>query len=587
MIPLLSLTSKYSNNMKLLAFKITSDFRNLNGLNLQFDEANDTYVLIGNNGTGKTNILEALSCVFSTLLSHKTDFLFDFVLRYKIEENVCRVKFVSGLNRVAYEVNDIVVNESEFILPNRVVCNYSGEDDRMWTAYYKKHYDDYMSNIRTADAFDNLRMVYIDKSLWKFILLCMLSARDLNLAYDKFLTEKLNLGRDGLDRIKIDINKEKFSKWKKENQITVFIKQLLARINPEGFLSSTDVDDFNPNDDDARDLFNKYVGAAQVINDIKIFYNQRVEADYLSEGEKKMMVILFILESIADERTLVLMDEPDSHIHISRKAELNTMFKHMEHRSNIITSHSPTLTATFENEAKGAVIMLDRKDDGMIKVINRDIVNLVERLTDGIWSSQKQNLFLASHDDILIVEGPTDETFIRAALKHFQSQGKYNDLSFEFIPCGGASNVKAFVQKFKPKAGQTVMAFFDGDDAGMKSMNAIVSCTLGKGKKWDTTNFGKSRKNRDTWFSFYPPYPRRRDKKNFNVEDYFTCTLFRKYIMSFSSLDTIKGKEGLKNKLDRDCQSGNIPFKFYDKFSTLFDHIRAIKQANANGLTEI
>lgn len=573
--------------MKLLAFKITSDFRNLNGLELQFDEANDTYVLIGNNGTGKTNILEALSSVFSTLLNHNTDFLFDFILRYKIDDAVCRVKFETATNTVSYKVNDIAVNEPDFKLPNRVVCNYSGEDDRMWTAYYKKHYDDYMSSIRTADAFEILRMVYIDKSLWKYILLCMLSARGINSAYDKFLSEKLNIGHDGIGRIEIDINKEKFSKWKKENQITVFIKQLIARINPEGLLSSTDVNDFNPNEDDARDLFNKYVGAAQVIKDIKIYYNHQIEANYLSEGEKKMMVILFILESIADERTLVLMDEPDSHIHVSRKAELSAMFKHMEHRSNIITSHSPTLTATFETESRGSVIMLDRKDDGKIKIIDRDIVNLVEKLTDGIWSSQRQNLFLASHDDILIVEGPSDETFIRAALKHFQSNGEYTDLSFEYIPCGGASNVQAFAQKFKPKAGQTVMAFFDGDNAGMLSMNSIVPCNLGDGKKWEISNFGKARKNKDTWFSFYPPYPSRRNKKNFNIEDYFTCALFRKYIMSFSSLDTINGKEGLKKKLDKDCQDGKIPQKYYDKFRTLFDHIREIKQANANGLTAI
>lgn len=50
--------------MKLLALKITSEFRNLEGLNLRFDSTNDTYVIIGNNGTGKTNILEALSSVF-------------------------------------------------------------------------------------------------------------------------------------------------------------------------------------------------------------------------------------------------------------------------------------------------------------------------------------------------------------------------------------------------------------------------------------------------------------------------------------------------------------------------------------------
>lgn len=133
-----------------------------------------------------------------------------------------------------------------------------------------------------------------------------------------------------------------------------------------------------------------------------------------------MMVVLFILEAISDEQTLVLMDEPDSHIHISRKGELREMFDHMSHRSNIITSHSPTLTASFEEKTKGAIIMLDKEEDGKTKVIDKDIVNLVEKLTSGIWTSQKQNLFLSSHDDILIVEGPTDETFISAALKYFK-----------------------------------------------------------------------------------------------------------------------------------------------------------------------
>lgn len=34
--------------MKLLTLKITSKFRNLKDLNLSFDPANDTYVIIGN-----------------------------------------------------------------------------------------------------------------------------------------------------------------------------------------------------------------------------------------------------------------------------------------------------------------------------------------------------------------------------------------------------------------------------------------------------------------------------------------------------------------------------------------------------------
>lgn len=572
--------------MKLVALKITSEFRNLKGLNLSFDSANDTHVIIGNNGTGKTNILEALSSVFSTLLRHSTDFMFSFVLRYEINDITYRVKHDKVTATTEYKKDDVAVTDADMIYPNRIVCNYSGEDTRMWDNYYKKANEEYLESVRTAEAPNVLSMVYIDRTMWKYILLCMLATRDVNIAFDRFLKEKLGISSDNLDSIGLKFNTVKLSKWRTENQITLFIRQLRALFGDSTSISSNDISKFNPNDDDARLLFNKYMGASQVIDALNISFNGGIDSAFLSEGEKKMMVILFILEAISDEQTLVLMDEPDSHIHVSRKSELREMFDHMSNRSNIITSHSPTLTASFEEKTKGAIIMLD-KEDGKAKIIDKDIVNLVERLTSGIWTSQKQNLFLASHDDILIVEGPTDETFISAALKYFQNNGRYSNLSFEFIPCGGASNVKAFAQKFTPKDGQTVIALFDGDDAGVRSMNQVVPCTLGKKVQWNIKNFGKARKNQHAWFSFYPPYARRKNVNNFNVEDYFTCRLFRKYILMFSSLDTIKGKDGLKSVLEKDCKSGRIDEKYYEKFSTLFDHIMAIKVADSQGKTEI
>ena len=569
--------------MKLLTLKITSEFRNLNGLDLSFDSANDTYVIIGNNGTGKTNILEALSSVFSTLLSHSTDFMFSFVLRYEINDITYRVKHDKATTTTEYKKDNVAVTDADMIYPNRIVCNYSGEDTRMWDNYYKKANEEYLESVRTAEAPNVLSMIYIDKSMWKYILLCMLATRDVKIAFDKFLQEKLGITSGNLDSIDLKFNTAKLSKWRKENQITLSIRQLRALFGDSLSISSNDISKFNPNDDDARLLFNKYMGASQVIDTLNVSFNSGIESAFLSEGEKKMMVILFILEAISDEQTLVLMDEPDSHIHISRKSELREMFDHMSHRSNIITSHSPTLTASFEAKTKGAIVMLDKDGNGRAKVIDNDIVNLVERLTSGIWTSQKQNLFLASHDDILIVEGPTDETFISAALKFFKKNGRYTNLSFEFIPCGGASNVKAFAQKFTPKDGQTVIALFDGDDAGVKSMNQVIPCTLGGKSKWDINNFGKARKNQHTWFSFYPPYVRRKNIKNFNVEDYFTCQLFRKYIFSFTSLDTIISKDNIKHRLDDDCKKGKINERYYEKFSTLFDHIIAIKEAEKQG----
>ena len=328
----------------------------------------------------------------------------------------------------------------------------------------------------------------------------------------------------------------------------------------------------------------KYVGADDLISSLTISFHGGVEAAFLSEGEKKMMVILFILEALSDERTLVLMDEPDSHIHISRKAELNDMFNSMSHRSNLITSHSPTLTAKFKSNS---IIMLDRKADGRVEIIDKKNVDLVSKLTEGIWTAQEQNIFLASHSDIMLVEGASDIVFIKAALAYFKEQGKYTDLSFEFVPCNGASHMKDFAEIFKPKDDQMVMGFLDADKAGRESMHKVIKNPEKGATEWDVKKFGRAKKSGDVWFSFYPVWKGKKDAKNFNVEDYFTCQLFRKYIFSFSSLDTIKGRDGLKTKLESECKNGKINPKYYEKFSTLFDHILAIKDAARRGLTEI
>jgi len=569
--------------MKLLTLKITSEFRNLKGLNLNFDSANDTHVIIGNNGTGKTNILEALSCVFSVLLSHSTDFLFSFVLRYEINDIQYRVKHNKDTGVTEYQKDNIIVTDADMIYPNRIVCNYSGEDTRMWDNYYKKANEEYLESVRTAEAPNVLSMIYIDRTMWKYILLSMLATRDVNVAFDKFLQEKLGIASGNVDSIDLKFNAVKLSKWRKENQITLFIRQLRALFGESYTISSNDVTKFNPNDDDARLLFNKYMGASQVIDALDISFNGGIESAFLSEGEKKMMVILFILEAISDERTVVLMDEPDSHIHISRKSEVKDMFDHMSHRSNLITSHSPTLTTRFN---PNTIIMLDRKADGKVDIIDKRNVDIVGRLTNGVWTAQRQNIFLSSHDDILLVEGSTDITFIKAALQYFHNQGKYTSLSFEYIPCGGASHMKDFASIFKPKGGQMVFGFLDGDRAGRESMHKIIKCPDVGAKEWDIRKFGKARKKGDVWFSFYPAWKGKKNADNFNVEDYFTCTLFRKYIFSFSSLDTIKNKDGLKTILEKDCKRGVINPKFYDKFNTLFDHILKIKDAENMHLNE-
>ena len=85
----------------------------------------------------------------------------------------------------------------------------------------------------------------------------MLATRDVNVAFDKFLQEKLGIIAGNLDSIDLKFNTAQLNKWRKENQITLFIRQLRALFGDSPRISSNDISKFNPNDDDARLLFNK------------------------------------------------------------------------------------------------------------------------------------------------------------------------------------------------------------------------------------------------------------------------------------------------------------------------------------------
>src|SRR5258706_4550062 len=72
----------------------------------------------------------------------------------------------------------------------------------------------------------------------------------------------------------------------------------------------------------------------KLITKIEITYNGNLDADCLSEGEKKLLLIMLILEVVGDENSLILLDEPDSHIHLSRKEEIQKLLARYPNREN-------------------------------------------------------------------------------------------------------------------------------------------------------------------------------------------------------------------------------------------------------------
>ncbi len=554
--------------MKLTFLKIDTPFRNLNGFKVDFHRSEETFVFIGNNGSGKSNILEALSLIFGNLLYGKPENIpFFFKLTYDIGD--ASVVINSKYEGITYKVNNIQVDKLETqYLPARLVCNYSGEDLRLWKNCYEPYYDSFYKSLRETQI-EKLRMVYVGRQTWMTTLLVMILNYNKIEAIHHFLAS-LNHPVENAT-IKVVFNNAVKSSWKKENRVTALIKLFDDMMVQKGRLDIPTLSKINIEPDD---LYHLLTGAQKAIEDIRIVFSDGVDAMLLSEGEKKMMDIVFVLECLADEKSLVLMDEPDSHIHVSRKVEMKKAFENVPNRNNVITTHSPSLAAAFDDNA---IFMLDK--DGAGKVyIDKDKQEIISLLTKGVWSYHEQNIFLSSRKDVLFLEGKTDEYYIKASLDSYHNQSLYLNISLEYVPCGGAAHLKTLSQKFMPKPKQTLMAFWDYDNAGETSMQEIF------GNSFNRSNFGKARKKGYVWFAFYPRRNRSKEwAKGFNVEDYFTKQTLSKYIRSFSSLNEIISKDSLKDLLKKDCIAGNFTHQQLRHFKLLFDLIQEIKQAEIDG----
>lgn len=565
--------------MDLLKLKIESPFRNLEGLEVSFDERTNTYVFIGNNGSGKSSVLEALSSIFSVLYyGEEKDFEFSFTLAYSIKGAKVNLHYGKNTSRFTVKVKNKPSDWNELrreYLPSRVICNYSGEETRMAELFYHKAYRQYIEAMKLGnDVNVSLKMVLVDKNYWQIIFLVMLACRGTVDSFQQFIQD--TIGLQHVDNIILEAKEDSLKSWG-DNTITYYFRQLLSRRDEDHHLTE---DLVNP--DNALTpftLFLTLVSVKDLITKLSITYNNGIDISYLSEGEKKLMVVLFILEALADENSLVLLDEPDSHIHVARKGELVKYLSQTSNRENLLTSHSPTLTSQFDLKS---IRMLDKLPDGKVSVVNMDKQKIVSQLTQDIWTLQEQQIFLASNDDILLVEGKTDEVYLKKALEYFHTvQNRYTNMRFAYLPCNGAAGVQTLKGRFAPKKGQMMIALFDNDSAGWDGINKLFARSKEANNLFTPENFHKARKIDDMWVA---PYPKvRRISGDFNVEDYFKRKVFTKFVLKFKTLNEVMGKDALKKKFEAACLDLTIKGDDYQGFAAVFDLIEKIKEAEKLG----
>ena len=546
---------------------------------------------IGNNGSGKSNVLEAVSLIFG--------YYYKNILHKKYVKQI--ENYLSFDYEVKYKKNDkeVILNNSideieKNLLPKKIYAIYSGEDLKLWQNFFFPFYDSYIRKIKSMKV-DELPLVYINKYFWDIAIL-------MHYLFNNAL-EDLKLG--SLKEIYFSFSNNLFKSDLKDNKIVSFIKKISKNEKEKNFKLDEfkDLYDYelrniklSTEKEQQQEFFELLLSAYlpdkglktfKFINKLELKFDNDNRFDFLdlSEGEKKLILLKLLFNILLDENSILLLDEPDDNIHPANKTKLNELINNCElkEKNIIITTHSPTLTHLFEEKN---IFMLD---DG--KIINKDKREIIEFLTNQQWTYQDINIILSSNKDIFLVEGKTDEEYLKTALKIFQNRGMFKNLDFFFLPVGGASGLKFFLEKFKEENNRLIFALLDSDIAGDKSFRKFLGEEKEKELKKDKVL--KMENN----ILLYVPTSNELDIENKNyeieIEDLFPNKvkkfLFRCKIRNdLKNIKNIKsfpkgGKQLIKDLIENEVKKFNtgeetiLKEEDFGEFKKIFEIIEQIK----------
>ena len=410
----------------------THQFKNLKNVTIDFNQDHWVTVLIGWNGTGKSNVLEALAIIFRDLIAKKRTPAFAFQLNYRMGagENLRQIYidadpdrekdafFIRVADARQNTQNDLLHSAFDFgddadtspqgepikltaflnadteYLPRYVFSYYSGESSRMhevFEPYLKSYYKDLLvSKVDLAPK----RLFYALPVHSQFVLLAFLIQPEQNVK--EFLLKELGIDpENGVESILFVLREPPWNSkegdprfWNSRGLVQRFLDRLmkvsLAPISikrklPKSiwnknssdheykYLYIKDVESLKvlvgeqPANEFFRDLESTYV--SEMIEEVRIRVRLKkndgsVTFRELSEGEQQLLTVLGLLRFTAEDESLFLLDEPDTHLNPRWCVDYLSYLKSFVGQNNkggdnshiVLTTHNPLAIAELVKE---------------------------------------------------------------------------------------------------------------------------------------------------------------------------------------------------------------------------------------------
>ena len=484
-------------------------YKNIREQTLMFPNDSSYVALIGLNNSGKSNWLEAISLVFRDMYTgEKAGFT------YKVIYDVDGKEY--ELSSRGFKINKKSSSKKTSIAPSNVIACYSGESLRLWRQAYEKYYMSFFTGV-AKNEYSDPKLMYLNRYSWAICLIVLMCSDDA--AVKDYLKNHLNIEDLTGVNVEFEFNEQTINKLKDST-----VKEFLGRIHKSGqphathpmsFIDTIDIG-VAENQERCRRLFyilflvampkrNEQISLDKAIESIGININGRLLED-ISEGEKKLLLIMCIVRILADKNSLLLLDEPDAHVHIANKVSMCNCFK--DYKGQIVlTTHSPIFSDMLGHESVRYV------ESGTIKQVDR--FKHISTLSDG-FVTLVDGAFLIAAKKVVVTEGHTDIAVIKRAIELLSEDNpEYSKLkALSFISQGSADHTRDFLDDtILPIIGSLdkVVFIFDYDDNGKRG-DSIIKEVSTNNTKIESLFYSASYNNKPTGL--------------FYLEDYFPITCY-------------------------------------------------------------
>jgi predicted ATP-binding protein involved in virulence len=495
-------------------------YKNLNDFSLRFEGSSFIDIFVGKNGSGKSNLLEALIEIFQHILSFdndRSDVLFNYAINYKINDEEVEIHWQDDVLSINGKSRRTV---GKTPVPENILVYYSGHNDSV-EKLVQRYESKFSKKIKKANTDESRQIIGIGPKYKELLLAVLLMQSDDCKARD-FIKQKLGIRQLGLEMpgsqtrtapvIKLVLNRPDYAKdnnlfdidnndetdryWKPEGITKDFLEQIHTCINSSpGGLTVTN--GYMGRDDryvlylditkiqntfesaSAQELFRQFdnlktLGMLTEISvPLSLEGNTNGAVSYFSDGQFQSVYIYAITELFKDKHCITLLDEPDAFLHpewqfeyLKQVVEISEQATKTNHI--LMSSHSASTIATAEESTinlfdfnHGKVVVNKVKKAEVIKSLSAGLISF----TEGEARLNIHHVLKNTTGPVLFTEGITDEMILETAWgKLYPGEDRPFEIQNAFSS-GFMRNLVKDNNFYQNHVGRTFFSLFDFDEA--------------------------------------------------------------------------------------------------------------------------